>query len=79
MPTNPLMERQMGLAVPTEQRERVRFWIERGNRVLWGEEPTKRGEYLEPRRDLEWVWRNGSYLIQPRFMAPRDGEITQNS
>jgi hypothetical protein len=41
-------------------------WIERGNRILWGQEPTSKGEFLPPRTDLEWVCRNGSYAIERR-------------
>ena len=57
-PTRPL--------APKDQAERQRFWIERGNRILWGEEATSKGDFLTPRRDLEWVCRNGSYAIEPR-------------
>jgi hypothetical protein len=41
-------------------------WIERGNRILWGEEPTSKGEWLPPRRDLQWACVNGNYFIEPR-------------
>lgn len=48
----------------------VQEWIERGNRILWGQEPMAgkkyEGQYLAPRFDLEWVWANGSYSIQRR-------------
>ena len=31
---------------PSDEQERTRFWIERGNRILWGQEPTSKGEWL---------------------------------
>ena len=52
---------------PADPIERQRHWIERGNRILWGQEPTSKGDFLPPRHDLEWAWNNGSYFIQPRF------------
>lgn len=49
---------------PSDPVERQRFWIERGNRVLWGQEPTvKDGVYLKPRRELEWRCQDGHYYI----------------
>ena len=51
---------------PSDPAERQRYWIERGNRILWGQEPTSKGDYLHPRTDLEWVFRNGSYSIEVR-------------
>jgi hypothetical protein len=51
---------------PSGATERRRFWIERGNRVLWGREPTSKGEFLPPRTDLQWACANGSYFIEPR-------------
>jgi hypothetical protein len=38
---------------------RIRFWIDRGNALLWE----------AARHDVEWVWRNGSYSIEPRQAA----------
>ena len=63
---NPLMETVTRTLTPADPIERQRFWIERGNRILWGEEPTSKGDFLAPRRDLHWVIRNGSYSIEPR-------------
>jgi hypothetical protein len=57
---------QSRIAAPSDPAERQRFWIERGNRILWGQEPTSKGEFLPPRTDLEWVCRNGSYAIERR-------------
>jgi hypothetical protein len=51
---------------PTDKQERQRHWIERGNRILWGQESTSKGDYLDPRPDLEWICRNDSYFIEPR-------------
>jgi hypothetical protein len=51
---------------PKDKAERQAFWIARGNRVLWGEEPNGKGEYLTPRRDLEWRCVDGSYFIDQR-------------
>lgn len=59
--------------VPSDQMERVRHWIDRGNRILWGQEPTSKGEWLTPRLNMEWVWRNGSYSIEER--QPRRAQI----
>ena len=55
------------VVAPSDPAERRRFWIERGNRILWGQEATSKGDFLPPRHDLEWAWANGSYFIQPRF------------
>jgi hypothetical protein len=52
--------------IPTDKRERERLWIERGNRILWGQEPTSKGDHLPPRTDLEWRCANGSYFITKR-------------
>lgn len=58
------------IIAPSDPAERRRFWIERGNRILWGQEPMTgkkyAGQYLAPRTDLEWVYSNGSYSIQKR-------------
>jgi hypothetical protein len=51
---------------PSDPQERVRFWIERGNRILWGLEPTSKGDTLTPRYDLHWVCRHGHYAIEKR-------------
>jgi hypothetical protein len=48
---------------PKDKAERQRFWIERGNRILWGQEPTQKGDYLPPRLDLEWRCVDGNYFI----------------
>lgn len=48
---------------PTDKAERERYWIERGNRLLWGIEPTSRGDYLPPQRHLEWRCKDGHYFI----------------
>lgn len=67
MSDNPLEKCDKALAAtPTDKAERQRFWIERGNRILWGQEPNRKGEYLKPRLDLHWVCRNDSYSIEPR-------------
>jgi hypothetical protein len=80
MTTSRLSGSSNGTRPPNDPKERIRFWIERGNRILWGEEATSKGDYLTPRRDLEWAWNNGSYFLQPRFSVARSGEeiITQN-
>jgi hypothetical protein len=57
---------QNRIVPPSDEKERQRFWIDRGNRILWGQEPTSKGDYLSPRTDLEWVCRDGSYSIEPR-------------
>lgn len=74
MMVNPLKARaaETGSAVvvaPSDQTERQRFWIDRGNRILWGQEETKKYGYLQPRHDLEWACINGSYFIQSRRMT----------
>jgi hypothetical protein len=51
---------------PSDTKERERFWIERGNRILWGQELTSKGKFLSPRLDLHWVCINGNYSIEPR-------------
>ena len=51
---------------PADPAERRKFWLDRGNRILWGQEPTSKGDYLYPRTDLEWVYSNGSYAVQSR-------------
>lgn len=51
---------------PTNEAERIRFWIDRGNRILWGQEPTSKGDFLQPRTDLQWACVNGNYFIEPR-------------
>lgn len=53
------------LAVPSDPKERERFWIERGNRLLWGYEPLSNGKYLN-RTDLQWAAKDGHYWIEPR-------------
>lgn len=51
---------------PQDKEERIRFWIDRGNRILWGQEPTSKGEWLEPKPHLHWVCINGDYRIEER-------------
>lgn len=60
-----------GIVPPDDPNERRRFWIERGNRLLRGQEPMTGKKYAgqfisPPRLDLEWVCINGSYAIQRR-------------
>lgn len=43
--------------------KRQKWWVQRGNRILWGQEPNAKGEYQQPRPDLEWRCENGSYYI----------------
>jgi hypothetical protein len=68
MSTNPLKAKSKEIAVlaPSDEKERQRFWIERGNRILWGQEPTRKGDFLHPRTDLQWACVNGNYFIEPR-------------
>ena len=67
MPTNPLKLRRSETDVPEDRDDRKRFWIERGNRILWGEEPTSKGDFLEPQRRLHWVCsKDGHYSIESR-------------
>ena len=67
MTTNRLAKSDSPAVIAPQDKEgRTRFWIERGNRILWGLEPTSKGEWLTPRHDLEWVCWNGSYSIEPR-------------
>lgn len=54
------------LVVPSDREDRIRFWIDKGNRQLWGLEPTSKGEWLPPQTHLHWVWRNGDYSIEHR-------------
>jgi hypothetical protein len=61
MADNPLLTGKTPLTKRTTQE-----WIDRGNRILWGQEPTSKGDFLPPRLDLEWVCRNGSYAIERR-------------
>lgn len=67
MAANPLLSGQTARPLtPSDPAERQRFWIERGNRILWGQEPTSKGDFLHPRTDLQWACVNGSYFIEPR-------------
>jgi hypothetical protein len=69
MTTNRLaspVDRPARIIAPVEPKERERFWIDRGNRVLWGQEPTSKGDFLPSRTDLQWACANGSYFIEPR-------------
>jgi hypothetical protein len=55
------------LDVPTDPKERRKFWIERGNAMLWGHIPDSKGNYLEPRFNLHWVcYGDQDYRIEPR-------------
>lgn len=61
---NQLMKMPEGkerIVPPSDPAERIKFWIERGNRLL-----TEAG-----RTDLEWVWRNGSYSIEEKVHVRR--------
>ena len=49
-------EPQVRNGAPSDPEERRRYWIERGNMLL----------AQEGKGHLEWVWRNGSYAIEPR-------------
>lgn len=72
MAANPILDRspaQAKISPPSDLKtveERRRWWIARGNRVLWGEEPCKDGSYCEPRRDMEWRHDGNSYYLSPR-------------
>ena len=69
MTANPLKVIDGGstrVIAPTDRAERQRFWIERGNRILWGQEPTSKGDFLPPRLDLEWRCHDGNYFIAER-------------
>jgi hypothetical protein len=57
------------IVAPKGEADRQAFWIERGNRVLWGQEPTTKGEFYEPRHDLRWACKNGNYFLEPRSGA----------
>jgi hypothetical protein len=57
------------VVAPIDKQEREAFWIERGNRILWGQEPTRKGDFLEPRHDLHWRCVNGNYFIESRSGA----------
>lgn len=57
---------QAGATSGMTAEQRQAHWIARGNRVLWGQEPTTKGEMLEPRYDLEWRCANGSYFLASR-------------
>ena len=59
-------EGKVRIVAPTDPKERERFWIDRGNRILWGQEPTSKGDYLYPRPELHWVCRSGNYSIEAR-------------
>lgn len=52
------------------EEERRQWWVARGNRVLWGQEPCKDGSFLTPRLDMEWGCDDsGSYYITTRRRA----------
>lgn len=73
MADNPFLERQptaTRVVAPSDPAERQRFWIERGNRILWGQEPNSKGEWPTPRYDLEWACSNGSYFLRQRQAEP---------
>ena len=48
------------------KQEREAYWVARGNRLLWGQELSTKGEALEPRYDLEWRCVNGNYFLANR-------------
>lgn len=55
------------LSPPKDKAERRRFWIERGNRLLWGQEEATKGSPLTPRYDLEWACdEHGAYWLKQR-------------
>ena len=56
---------------PSDPDEKRRFWIDRGNRILWGQEPTSKGDYLEPKTHLHWVCIDGNYFIEERAETHR--------
>lgn len=63
---NPLLDakpNQTRIVAPTDPDERRKFWIERGNRILWGIEPTSKGDYLPAQHHLEWRCKDGHYFI----------------
>jgi hypothetical protein len=68
MTTNRLAVRakDSALSPPDDKAERQKFWIERGNRILWGREATSKGDFLEPKPHLHWVCVKDSYSIEPR-------------
>lgn len=52
------------------EKERRQWWVDRGNRVLWGQEPCKDGSFLTPRLDMEWGCDDsGSYYMTSRRRA----------
>lgn len=54
------------IIAPDDEDERRRFWIERGNRILWGQELPTKGGRVPPRLELEWACDNGHYSLVPR-------------
>ena len=50
----------------TKVEQRRQWWIDRGNRILWGEEACKDGSYCTPRRDMEWRHDGTGYYIADR-------------
>jgi hypothetical protein len=59
-------ESDSSLSPPKDEAERRKFWIDRGNRIVWGLEPTKKYGLLPPQTHLHWVCVNGNYSIEPR-------------
>ena len=73
MTTNRLAKSEVSHIIPpSDPKEREKFWIERGNRILWGQEPTTKGDYLTPRLELEWCCKDGHYFIAPRGAKYRE-------
>jgi len=72
MSTNPITSRRaetgstVGPPLGSTKQEREAYWVARGNRLLWGQELTTKGEALEPRYDLEWRCVNGNYFLASR-------------
>ena len=70
MTTNRLARSESGdvprIIAPKDKDERRQFWIDRGNRILWGQEPTSKGDYLEPKTHLHWVCVDDHYWIEER-------------
>ena len=60
MSDNPIKPKVQPKRTPEE-------WVERGNRLLAGVEPTMKGEYLTPRHDVHWILRNGVPTIEFKY------------
>lgn len=64
------LNKSNAIQVPSDPAERQRFWINRGNRILWGQEATSKGDYLN-RPEYEWASKDGHYYIVPRGTVGR--------